>query len=225
MATDCFLQRHTFWWRTGAIMVVLFICAMHSGDYRGFFNVASRLVPDACAASLSQPSNEHPIIPLEIGYEIEDADNGALRSGKLGDNCRTGDMIHLSVTTGTKCQLMVFCIDSMMVPIPVLHGQGLYTVLSDGGKIPITPFRLNKVTGTEIYYVVASQEDFSFEEITPFLDTTLSRLEKTYANGRPKGPLTNVCELRFPPKGKFSSEYIYFNHLPAPEEKTSPLMP
>lgn len=165
------------------------------------------IVHCAYAASKS-PSSHFPLIPLVIDYKIEDTANGTLRSGKRGGICNTNDPIHLSVTTDKKCHLMVFCIDSMMVPLPLFHKESLSPELVDKGTHTFGPFHLNKVTGTVILYAVASVDDFNFKDITPALDSTLSLLEKIGS----KGLMADLFELRFPPKGKFSSDYTYFEH-------------
>ncbi len=167
---------------------------------------------------LTNASDKNLIVPLQMDYQIESSAAGGIRNGKLNDVCRSGDIIHLSVNSAPNCYVMVFCIDSMMIPLPVFPRGELEPVFFAGGKIPVPPFLLNEVTGTEIYYAVASKKKFSFRELTPYLDTALSKIEKLSRNPLSKGPTVAPFELRLPVK--FTYDYIYFRHLPA--ELSSP---
>ena len=116
--------------------------------------------------------------------------------------------------------LMVFGIDSMMVPQPVFPDAFLVPRPFAAGTMSLPLYLYGDITGAEFYYAVASRRNFTYKDIVPYLDTALARIEASVSSGEAKPPSLSDVSLRLPP-GKFATGCIWFRHLPRPADSVS----
>jgi hypothetical protein len=194
------------------------------GRFRATITLALLLLPGvACrqAGGAGDKATMHrKALPLLFEYAIEDSGGGPSRPGMPGDTCRTGDAVRLSISTGEDCMLMVFGIDSMMIPQPVFPDAFLVPRFFSAGTMSLPLYLYGDIAGTEFYYAVASRRNFTFKDIVPYLDTTLSRIEAAVLSGEAETPALSDVSLRLPP-GKFSTGCIWFRHLPRPADSAA----
>lgn len=147
--------------------------------------------------------NNYEIVPLTFTYDIED--EKGKRRGKLGDLCMSGNKIHISVKAGIDSWVTIIGIDAKRQPFPIFAKNFAPTSFNANNKYQRI-FRLDDTVGNEIYYAIASSEQFSFnKEIKPLLDEMI-------LNATANETMFFDYDLKMP--DKFSLEFFYFSHLP-----------
>jgi hypothetical protein len=144
------------------------------------------------------------VVPLAMDFEVEDS--MGRRPGKLGQTLLSGDRLHLTFSAGRMAWVTLFAVDSVGIH-PVFQGR-LAPSFVEQDRAYTLSFELDDTIGPEVYYLLASGEEFDFShEVRPQLDLV-------FPEGRIKGPSFSPYELELP--ARFSQDMFFFEHAARP---------
>lgn len=142
-----------------------------------------------------------PVIPLSLNYEIEDA-SGNRRTGKIDDQCCTGDRITLSFKAGCDCNALIIGVDAKKT-YSIFGEEFKAQRIIRNESYTVNTFSLDSTTGTEAYYLIASAEQLDFEE---YVEPEIKRIKSISG----KGVVFSTFELKL--QSGIYYKYVNFKH-------------
>jgi hypothetical protein len=158
-------QAVRWFWRQGimvrilvaiVIFMMLFFAARFDLLGQKLFENSRRIIP--MHIPVIDPSIR--AIPLLFTYEIEDV-SGNRRTGKINDQCCTGDKITISFKAGSDCNALILGVDSKNV-YSIFGEHFTAQGIMKNETYTTNTFTLDTTIGAEAYYLIASAENPDF---------------------------------------------------------------
>ncbi|MBN2433817.1 MAG: hypothetical protein JXK07_00970 [Spirochaetes bacterium] len=141
------------------------------------------------------------VIPLSLSYEIEDA-LGNRRTGKIGDQCCSGDKISISFKAGSDCNALIIGVDSKNI-YSIFGEQFKAQGIMENEAYTTNTFMLDTTIGVEAYYLIVSTENLDFKRD---IEPEIKRIRSLGG----KGALFSDFELKL--RSGMYYKYVKFRH-------------
>ncbi len=121
----------------------------------------ARLITPKYIAWLDDPRET---IRIDFTFDVE-SEHGR-KSGNIGGTYYTGNHIYLLFETNVPCYLLVFNMDAKGINLlyPPLNASKPERFVPGDSPIEMGPFQLDEITGTEVFYLVASYREFEYKK-------------------------------------------------------------
>lgn len=159
-----------------AVVVLLFALARFNIFGEPFYKYSQLIFSDhfSNVKKEGEVAKKEHVIPLMFTYEIENSP-GLWQTGRPGDTYFSDDRISISLKSGVSCWLTVFGVDSKKVPFAIFQKELNPAYITEEENFE-KRFKLDNITGMEVYYAIASQNEFDFDsEVKPYLDEFLAK--------------------------------------------------